>query len=68
MVLMVSLSRYILINYSQVDPKGVIIIGKQLGGYISTLAMAKDSAGLVFKCGVAISPIVEWIQHGKRSR
>lgn len=50
--------------YDQVDSRHVIVIGEGVGGYISTGALAKDKEN-VFRCAVAISPIVDWPKHGE---
>ena len=38
--------------------------GRSYGGYVSTMALAKDSEE-VFKCGVAVAPVARWEHYGE---
>lgn len=56
-------NREILSSFHHIESQEVIILGKGLGGYLSTLVLAKDEQK-TFKCGIAISPIIDWFRHG----
>ena len=47
-----------------VDGQTIVIIGKGIGGYLATMAMARDEEHL-FKCGIIVSPTIDWYREGK---
>lgn len=59
---LITITREILSSFQHIESQEVIIIGKGLGGYLSTLVLAKDEQN-TFKCGIAISPIIDWFRH-----
>ena len=49
-----------------VEAESIILIGKGIGGYLSTMMMAKDYDSM-FRCGVVISPTTDWFRYGNSS-
>lgn len=41
------------------------IWGWSYGGYASGMALAQDKGG-VFKCGISVAPVTDWILYGNR--
>ena len=50
-------------NY--IDNKRTAIWGWSYGGYATGMSLAKDKAG-VFKCGISVAPVSDWIYYGKQ--
>jgi len=59
---LITITREILSTLHHVESQEVIIMGKGLGGYLSTLVLAEDDQN-TFKCGIAVSPIIDWFRH-----
>ncbi|RXG52897.1 hypothetical protein Avbf_17317 [Armadillidium vulgare] len=51
--------RYLKENLHFIDEKRIVIWGWNYGGFVSTMALAKDAEEL-FSCGIAVSPITHW--------
>jgi dipeptidyl aminopeptidase/acylaminoacyl peptidase len=62
-LLFVSLSSAILTEVKHVDGQTIVIIGKGVGGYLATMALARDEERL-FKCGIIVSPTIDWYRQG----
>ena len=60
----VAVSRYLRDNLHFVDPRRITIWGWSYGGYVTTMALARD-ADDVFSCGVAVAPVARWEHYGK---
>lgn len=65
------LCRFIIAEVKHVESESVVIIGKGTGGYLATMMMAKDTVHLleeetreIFKCGIIISPTIDWFKYG----
>ncbi|KAG0713884.1 Venom dipeptidyl peptidase 4 [Chionoecetes opilio] len=55
----VAVARYLRDNLHFVDPRRIAIWGWSYGGYVTTMALARD-ADDVFTCGVAVAPVARW--------
>ncbi|XP_067001471.2 venom dipeptidyl peptidase 4 isoform X2 [Anabrus simplex] len=55
-------TRYLQDNFRFIDRQRTAIWGSQYGGYVVGMTLVKDTFN-VFKCGIAISPITEWLYH-----
>ena len=55
--------KHLLDTYEYIDPKHVAVTGVSYGGYVSGMILADRDSDL-FKCGVAVSPVVDWRFYG----
>jgi len=55
--------RYLLDNLKFLDETRVGVWGWGYGGYVT--AMLLGSQQNIFKCGIAVSPIVDWLYYSK---
>ncbi|XP_050712996.1 inactive dipeptidyl peptidase 10-like isoform X2 [Eriocheir sinensis] len=55
----VAVARYLRDNLHFVDPRRIAIWGWSYGGYVTTMALARD-ADDVFSCGMAVAPVARW--------
>ena len=51
--------RYLKENLHFIDEKRIVIWGWGYGGFVSTMAMAKDADEMLC-CGIAVAPITRW--------
>lgn len=57
-------SRHLLGTLNYLDMTRVGVWGWGYGGYVTAMLMGSQQE--VFKCGVAVSPIVDWLYYSKR--
>nr|XP_045608607.1 dipeptidyl peptidase 4-like [Procambarus clarkii] len=55
----VAVARYLRDNLHFVDERRIAIWGWSYGGYVTTMALARD-ADQVFSCGIAVAPVARW--------
>jgi len=49
--------RKLISKYNFIDPDRIAVIGRRYGGFLVANLLSQDR---LFKCGVAVSPIVDW--------
>ncbi|XP_069948629.1 inactive dipeptidyl peptidase 10-like isoform X3 [Cherax quadricarinatus] len=54
-----AVARYLRDNLHFVDERRIAIWGWSYGGYVTTMALARD-ADKVFSCGIAVAPVARW--------
>lgn len=54
-----AVARYLRDNLHFVDARRIAIWGWSYGGYVTTMALARD-ADEVFSCGIAVAPVSRW--------
>ena len=54
---------YLKENLHFVDEKRIVIWGWNYGGFVATMALAKD-ANQMISCGIAVAPITKWEHYG----
>lgn len=59
-----AVARYLRDNLHFVDARRIAIWGWSYGGYVTTMALARD-ADEVFTCGVAVAPVSRWEHYGE---
>lgn len=59
--------RYIHKHIPYVDKKRTALWGWSYGGYNALMTLAKDREN-IFKCGVAVSPLVDFLYYGKNMK
>lgn len=60
------LIRKLQLDFNFIDPQRIAIWGWSYGGYVTGMVLAKDSSN-VFKCGVSVAPVTDWIYYGNLS-
>ena len=55
--------RHLLNNMKYLDKSRVGVWGWGFGGYVTTMILGSNKK--VFKCGIAVSPISDWIYYSK---
>lgn len=55
--------RYLLNHMKFLDRSRVGVWGKGFGGYVTAMILGSNKK--VFKCGVAVSPITDWIYYSE---
>ena len=50
--------------YSFIDGDRIGIWGWSYGGFTTASALARDSEN-VFKCGISVAPVTNWLYYGK---
>lgn len=60
---MISVCRHLLTTLNFIDKNRVGLWGWGYGGYVT--AMVLGSQQKVFKCGIAVSPISDWLYYSK---
>jgi dipeptidyl-peptidase-4 len=58
------LFRFLQKNLTYIDSERTAIWGWSYGGYATGMALAKDKQN-VFKCGISVAPVSDWIYYGK---
>ena len=58
------LFRFLQKNLTFIDSERTAIWGWSYGGYATGMALAKDKQN-VFKCGISVAPVSDWIYYGK---
>lgn len=46
-----------------IDAKRIAIWGWSYGGYVTTMALARDTD--LFSCGIAVAPVARWEHYGE---
>ena len=61
------LCRYMVNKYSFIDENRIAASGVSYGGYVVGMMLAETSelSEAPIRCGVAVSPVVEWRYYGK---
>lgn len=59
----ISFCRYLLDTYSYLDETRVGVWGWGYGGYVTAMVLGTQQT--VFKCGIAVSPISDWLYYSK---
>ena len=57
--------KYLKENLLFIDEKRIAIWGWSYGGYVTTMALARDAEN-IFSCGVAVAPVTRWEHYGKK--
>lgn len=60
-----SLFSFLRDNLTFIDPKNIGIWGWSYGGYVTLMALALDFLDPVFQCGIAVSPVTNWMLYGR---
>lgn len=58
---------YLQNRYAFIDKTKTAIWGWSYGGYAAGMALAQDNSG-VFKCGLSVAPVTDWIYYGNYLR
>lgn len=58
-----AVAKYLRDNLHFVHPRKITIWGWSYGGYVTTMALARD-ADKVFSCGMAVAPVARWEHYG----
>lgn len=61
----VTVLEYLLDKYKYLDKTRVGIWGWGYGGYVTTMALGLGNQQKVYKCGIAVSPISDWLYYSK---
>ena len=56
--------RYLQTNLPYVDANRTAIWGWSYGGYATAMTLGKDTDQL-FKCGLAVAPVTNWLYYGE---
>ena len=48
-----------------IDRNNIGIWGWSYGGYVTLMSLALDYFDPVFKCGIAVAPVTNWMLYGK---
>ena len=48
-----------------IEKNKIGIWGWSYGGYVTLMALALDYFDAVFQCGIAVSPVTNWMLYGK---
>ncbi len=59
----ISFCRHLLDKYSYLDETRVGVWGWGYGGYVTAMLLGTQQD--VFKCGIAVSPISDWLYYSK---
>ncbi|CAG0885148.1 unnamed protein product [Darwinula stevensoni] len=62
----ISVIKLLLAKYSFLDGSNVALWGWSYGGYVTLRALTMDTSG-IFKCGIAVAPITNWLFYGEDS-
>ena len=63
---MYNYNRFIANNFSYIDPERVAVTGVSYGGYVAGLMLADKAKDKdVLKCGVSVTPVVDWRFYGE---
>jgi len=54
---------YLQNRFSFIDKSKTAIWGWSYGGYSAAMALTKDDKN-VFKCGLSVAPVTDWIYYG----
>ena len=59
--------RYMVNKYSYIDENRIATSGVSYGGYVvgMMLAASREKSNPPIRCGVSVSPVVEWRYYGK---
>ncbi|KAJ9586412.1 hypothetical protein L9F63_019941, partial [Diploptera punctata] len=60
----VNVTRYLQENLKYIDRERTAIWGWSYGGYATGMSLAKDKRD-VFKCGISVAPVSDWIYYGR---
>lgn len=63
---MISVYSYLQERFSFIDKSKTAIWGWSYGGYTAAMALTKDDKN-VFKCGLSVAPVTDWIYYGMYS-
>ena len=55
---------YVKSKLKYVDPDRIAVTGVSYGGYVAGRILGEKETN-AFKCGVAVSPVVDWRFYGK---
>lgn len=61
--MIVSICRHLLDKFSYLDETRVGLWGWGYGGYVTAMVLGTQQD--VFKCGIAVSPISDWLYYSK---
>lgn len=61
----VSVLQYLFEKYKYLDKTRVGLWGWGYGGYVTTMVLGLGNQQKVYKCGVAVSPIADWLFYSK---
>lgn len=58
----INVTRKLQLDFNFIDPQRTAIWGWSYGGYVTGMVLAMDSSN-VFKCGVSVAPVTDWIYY-----
>lgn len=61
----VTVLEYLLDKYKYLDQTRVGMWGWGYGGYVTTMALGLGNQQKVYKCGIAVSPISDWLYYSE---
>ena len=67
MLFLLYFTRYMVNKYSFIDENRIAASGVSYGGYAvgMMLAASREKSNLPIRCGISVSPVVEWRYYGK---
>lgn len=64
----IAVVRYLKSELHFIEESHVAIWGWSYGGYVTGMALAKDTeADAVFCCGISVAPVTNWLYYGKHA-
>lgn len=60
----INVTRYLQDKFPYIDANRTAVWGWSYGGYATGLALALDTNN-VFKCGISVAPVTDWVLYGK---
>lgn len=61
LIIFFNFSRYLLDNFGFLDRSRIGVWGWGYGGYVTTMLLGTQQE--IFKCGIAVSPITDWLYY-----
>lgn len=61
----VTVLEYLLEKHKYLDKTRVGLWGWGYGGYVTSMVLGLGNQQKVFKCGIAVSPIADWLYYSK---
>ncbi|XP_039280619.1 venom dipeptidyl peptidase 4 isoform X1 [Nilaparvata lugens] len=58
----INVTKYLQNNFNFIDARNTAIWGWSYGGYVTVMTLATDKDD-VFKCGIAVAPVTDWIYY-----
>ncbi|XP_054159732.1 venom dipeptidyl peptidase 4-like [Oppia nitens] len=59
----IAVAKYMRDKLAYIEPNSISLWGWSYGGYLTTMALEMDYNNTVFKCGVAVAPVSDWMYY-----